>query len=305
MNLQLYLERRQRQVERVLERCLPKSTRPDILNQAMRYSVFSGGKRLRPILAIAACETVGGKVAAVLPFACAVELIHTYSLVHDDLPAMDDDDLRRGKPTSHIKFGEDMAILAGDALLTEAFRIMGEAAAKAGSSQRRALQVLIEVAHAAGARGMVAGQVADMRAENTVVELLAVEWIHIRKTGALIRAAVRAGALLGGARAEQLRRLTRYAELLGLAFQIADDILDVEGSPALGKSAGRDQVRRKATFPAVLGLSASKQRVRELLSDALRELRAFERSAEPLRAIAGYVVGRAGTPDGPEADTSR
>jgi geranylgeranyl diphosphate synthase, type II len=294
VSLEQYLARRQPQVERFLERCIPTAPDCDRLAQAMRYSLFSGGKRIRPILAVAACEAVGGEVKLVLPFAAALELIHTYSLIHDDLPAMDDDALRRGKPTSHIVFGEGMAILAGDALLTEAVRVMAEAAAKAGALQGRALQVLTEVAQAAGARGMVGGQAADIEAENAAINLPTVEMIHIRKTGALIRAAVRAGALLGGASAEQLRRLTRYADALGLAFQIADDILDAEGSTLLtGKTTGRDQARHKATFPSVLGLSAAKERARELLANALRELRVFDERAEPLRAIARFVVGRA------------
>jgi len=230
----------------------------------------------------------------VLPFACALELIHTYSIIHDDLPAMDDDRLRRGKPTSHVIFGEALAILAGDALLTESFRVMGAAAAKRGNHQAHALQVLVEIATAAGARGMVAGQAADMDAENTAFDLPMVEWIHIRKTGALIRAAVRAGAILGGATPEQLRRLTRYGEFLGLAFQVADDVLDAEGTTSVtGKVPRRDQDRRKATFPAVLGLSATKHRAHELLTDALREIRPLGERAEPLRGIARAIVQRA------------
>ena len=297
MNLQQYLARRQQRVERYLERCIRPMNESDRLTQAMHYSVFSGGKRIRPILSIAATEAVGGAVTPLLPFACALELIHTYSLIHDDLPAMDDDDLRRGQPTSHRVFGEGIAILAGDALLTEAFRIMAEATAKPGVLQRRALQVLTEIAHAAGARGMVAGQADDLSAENRPIDLPTVEWIHIRKTGALIRAAVRAGALLGGARADQLQRLTRYADSLGLAFQVADDILDAEGSmDVTGKNSGRDQARHKATFPAVLGLPAAKERARELLANALEELRPFKRPAEPLREIARFAVGRACPP---------
>jgi geranylgeranyl diphosphate synthase type II len=230
----------------------------------------------------------------VLPFACALELIHTYSLIHDDLPAMDDDEMRRGKPANHIVFGEALAVLAGDALLTDAFRIMAEAAARSGLQQARALQALEEIAGAAGSRGMVGGQAADMAAENTMPDLPTVEFIHVRKTGALIRAAVRAGALLSGARVEQLRHLTRYGELVGLAFQLADDILDAEGSPKLtGKNSGRDQERRKATFPAVLGLAETKERAQELLADALRELRTFGPAAEPLREIARFIVARA------------
>ena len=294
VHLSQYLTKRQQQIDRFLERCIPRATHADALIQAMRYTLFSGGKRIRPILALAATEAVGGSATTTLPFACAVELIHTYSLIHDDLPALDNDELRRGKPANHVVFGEAMAILAGDALLTEAFRVMAEAAAKAGAWQGRALQLLIEVAHAAVARGMVAGQAADMSAEGSAVDLPTVELIHIRKTGSLIRAAVRGGALLGGARPEQLRRLTRYGELLGLAFQIVDDIMDAEASTKItGKPPSRDRVRHKATFPAVLGLPAAKERAEELFADTVKELRSFGTRAAPLREIARLIVGRA------------
>jgi geranylgeranyl diphosphate synthase, type II len=294
MNLPRYLAHRQQRVNRYLERCVPASLQPEKLAQSMRYSLLSDGKRIRPVLAIAATEAVGGEVAPVLPFACALEMIHAYSLIHDDLPAMDDDDLRRGKPTNHMVFGEGIAILAGDALLTEAFRIMGEAACRAGARQGAAIEALVEIGKAAGAHGMVGGQVADIDAEGTVPDLPTVEFIHVRKTGALIRAAVRAGALLGGARAQQLRQVTRYGELIGLAFQVADDILDADGSSAqTGKNTGRDEVLHKATFPAVLGLSAAKEHARELLADALQALQPFGPAAEPLAEIARFVVGRA------------
>lgn len=289
-----YLARRRQQIDAHLELCVPQPPQPDRLIEAMRYSLFAGGKRLRPILAMAAAEALSGKTADILPFAAAIELIHTYSLIHDDLPAMDDDALRRGKPTSHVVFGEALAILAGDALLTEAFHIMGEATVNAGVRQRKAAQVLTEVAAAAGPRGMVGGQAADMQAEQMGVDLPIVEFIHVRKTGELIRVSVRAGAILSGARAPQLRRLTRYSEFLGLAFQVADDILDEEGSTRLtGKLAGRDRSRHKATFPAVMGLPAAKERARELLSSAIGELDSFGKAAEPLRQIARLVVARA------------
>jgi geranylgeranyl diphosphate synthase type II len=294
VNLDLYLRRRRQQIDRALERCLPASAAPDRLHEAMRYSLFSEGKRIRPILAVAASEALGAPVAPVLPFACAIELIHTYSLIHDDLPAMDDDDLRRGRPTNHRVFGEGIAILAGDALLTEAFRIMGEASVRRNTDRRCAAQVLTEIAAAAGAHGMVAGQAADLEAEGRSLELPAVEFIHVRKTGALIRAAVRAGALLGAARSAQLRRLTRYAEFFGLAFQIADDLLDAESTTAItGKVTGRDRARHKATFPSVLGLSATRERAAELLDNAIAELRPFGRRARPLSELARFIVGRA------------
>jgi len=301
-DLGAYLERRQRQIDRTLDQLLPASGRGNDLVDAMRYAVFAGGKRIRPILTLAASEAVGGTAAAAMPYACGVELIHAYSLVHDDLPAMDDDDMRRGQPSCHVKFGEALAILAGDALLTEAFATMADAAARRGNDPRRALQAIREIGHAAGVRGMVAGQVADMAAEHQAVDLPAVEMIHIRKTGALIRAAIRAGAIVGGATAEQLRKLTAYADCVGLAFQIADDVLDAEGSTrTTGKRTGRDRERHKATFPSVLGVGASKDRARELLARSLRELRSFDHRAQPLRAIATFIVTRACSGDGGKA----
>lgn len=294
MNLRRYLERRQKQVNSALEQLLPaRSGHPERLFEAMRYSLFAGGKRIRPILLLGACEAVGGDVRAAMPFACAVELIHTYSLIHDDLPAMDDDAMRRGRPTCHRVFGEAMAILAGDALLTEAFRVMAAAAGN-GISARRGLRAMREIAEGAGMHGMVAGQAADLEAEGRTPDLPTVEFIHVRKTGALILASVRAGAILGGARAGELRRLTRYGEFLGLVFQVADDILDAEGSLArTGKMPGGDARRKKATYPAVLGLRGAKERARDLVNEALLALEGLPKKAEPLREIARFVVARA------------
>ncbi len=292
MDLQQYLGKRQQQVEAYLERCLPASAEP--LIEAMRYSLLSGGKRIRPILTLAACEAIGGQTSAVMPFACAVEFIHTYSLIHDDLPAMDDDELRRGKPTNHVVYGEALAILAGDALLTEAFRVMADAALRAKTSAQRSLQVIADISAAAGAKGMVAGQAMDMASENRTVDLPTVELIHIRKTGALIRAAIRAGAIMGGADTKQLRALTRYADYIGLAFQVADDILDAEAHTATtGKTRGRDQARHKATFPSLLGFSAAKERARDLLRQAQQALKPLGPEAQPLHEIANYIVARA------------
>ena len=260
----------------------------------MRYSLFSGGKRIRPILALASGEAVGATVERVLPFACALEMIHTYSLIHDDLPAMDDDDLRRGKPTNHTVFGEGMAILAGDGLLTEAFRVMAEGALRNGQNRAAVLRALREIATAAGATGMVGGQVADLEAESKKPTRARVEYIHTRKTAALIRAAVRAGALVGGARPAQCTRLDRYGAALGLAFQIADDILDVEGSTdKTGKRAGRDAQLHKVTYPAAVGMDNAKRRARELLDEALVALKPLGPPAEPLRQIAAFIVERA------------
>jgi geranylgeranyl diphosphate synthase type II len=297
VNLARYLLQRRRLIERALARYVPlpgaRTATPTLL-KAIRHSLLAGGKRIRPVLALAAAEAVGGDPPRVLPFACALEMLHTYSLVHDDLPAMDDDDLRRGKPTCHVVFGEAVAILAGDALLTEAFRIMADAALADGTHRTAALRAMQEIAEAAGARGMVGGQVADIEAERTEPNLALVEFIHVRKTGALLLASVRAGALLSGASAGALRQLTRYGECLGLAFQIADDILDAASTTHVtGKRTGRDQARHKATFPAVMGLPAAKERASDLLTQALDALAGFGHRAEPLRAIARFVVGRA------------
>lgn len=294
IDAQRYLERQGRRIERALERCLPDDApQASPLIEAMRYSLFGGGKRLRPALVLAAAEAVAGSQQAALPFACAIEMIHTYSLIHDDLPAMDDDSVRRGKPTNHLVFGDALAILAGDGLLTEAFRVMADTIANGGYG-RRAVLAMAELASAAGMHGMVGGQAHDLVAEGQAPDLPTIESIHGRKTGALIVAGVRAGALVGGARVSQLRALTRYGELFGLAFQVADDILDVEAGVAVtGKVQGKDQVRHKMTFPSVLGVPAAKARVRELYDNAIDALAKFPRSADPLRAIARFVVERA------------
>ena len=292
-----YIDAQRARVETALAEYFPlEPAHPHRLTESVRYSLLSGGKRIRPILLLAACEAVGGDTQGALPYGCALEMIHAYSLIHDDLPAMDDDALRRGRPTNHIVFGEGLAILAGDALLTEAFDLLTRSAA-AAPQPRRALRAMHEIAAAAGARGMIGGQAADLAAEGRAPDLATVEFIHVRKTGALILAAVRAGALIGGAPAPALRRLTRYGECLGLAFQIADDILDAEAPTSVtGKEQGRDGVRHKATFPAVLGLPAAKQRARELLEQCMESLRRFDGAADPLRGIARYVVGRACAP---------
>lgn len=295
MNLQRYLEKRSQLVDRALTQVLPKRTAlPRTLDKAMRYSLFSGGKRIRPILALASGEAVGAPIARIMPFACALEMIHSYSLVHDDLPAMDDDDLRRGKPTNHVVFGEAMAILAGDGLLTEAFRVMAEGALRHGQNPAAALRAVQEIAAGAGAIGMVGGQVADLEAEHKKPTRTLVDYIHTRKTAALLRAAVRAGALVGGASPRQFARLDQYGAAIGLAFQVADDILDVEGGTAkTGKRAGRDAELQKVTYPAAVGMAKAKVRARELLKEALMALKSFPVAAEPLREIATFVVERA------------
>ncbi|HSE05414.1 MAG TPA: farnesyl diphosphate synthase, partial [Methylomirabilota bacterium] len=254
-DLGAYMKERADAVDAALERLLPAETlRPETLHKAMRYSVFAGGKRLRPVLVIAGAEAVGGTAERVMPTACAMELIHTYSLVHDDLPAMDNDDFRRGAPTNHKVFGEAMAILAGDALLTLAFRLVADNAADSAALR----DVVLDIADAAGHKGMVAGQVADLEAEGRRVGPEVVDYIHAHKTGALIRTSLRVGAMLCGADAAQLRALSVAGADLGLAFQIVDDVLDVvASSEELGKTAGKDQVQQKATYPAIHGIEAS------------------------------------------------
>lgn len=272
------------------ERLAQENDFPASLHKAMHYSLFAGGKRLRPVLALAACEAVGGGIEAAIDVACALECIHTYSLIHDDLPALDNDALRRGRPTCHIVFGEAVAIMAGDALLTVAFDIMSRSKS---NDAARVLKAVAEVAAAAGSTGMIGGQVVDIESEGREVEFPVLEYIHIHKTGKLILASVRSGAIMAGADESQLAGLTRYGEAAGLAFQIADDILDVEGvSQDLGKGTGGDAAKGKATYPAVIGLEESKKRAAELVELAVAALDAFDEKAEPLRAIARYIVAR-------------
>jgi geranylgeranyl diphosphate synthase type II len=295
VNVAKYLEERRRLVDRALKQQLSAGGAfPRTIDKAMRYSLFSGGKRIRPILALASGEAVGGAIQRVMPFACALEMIHSYSLIHDDLPAMDDDDLRRGKPTNHVVFGEGMAILAGDGLLTEAFRVMSEGALLPGQDRVATLRAIREIAAGAGAAGMVGGQVADLESERKKPTRALVEYIHTRKTGALIRAAVRAGALVGKATERQFARLDHYGAAIGLAFQVADDILDVEGgTEKTGKRAGRDAELQKVTYPAAVGMANAKRKAQELLDESLAALSTLGPSAEPLRRIATFIVERA------------
>ena len=292
--LEVYLQERVKLVETALDHYLPSAaTLPANLHDAMRYSVFAGGKRLRPVLMMAACEAVGGTPRQVLPAACAIEMIHSYSLIHDDLPAMDDDDFRRGKPTNHKVYGEASAILAGDALLTEAFILLSNPEVWTDMPAERRCEVINLFARSAGSRGMVGGQMVDMESEGQTVDLPTLEYIHTRKTGALMLAAIESGAILGGANRQQRRSLCRYGEAVGLAFQIADDILDiVADQQQLGKDVGSDLQRGKATYPALLGLDGARERARELRELAFASLDAFGEPAQPLRAIAGYIVDR-------------
>jgi geranylgeranyl diphosphate synthase, type II len=292
-DLKAYLEARRALVDGALDRVLPaEATVPVTLHRAMRYSVLAPGKRLRPTLVIAGAEAVGGTAEAVLETACALELIHAYSLIHDDLPAMDDDDYRRGRLTSHKVFGDAMAILAGDALLTLAFRLIADNAAR-GADPRLAARVVADVADAAGTDGMVGGQVVDIESEGKDVGPDTLEYIHRHKTAALIRVSLTSGATLAGARAEQVEAIRRAGESLGLAFQIVDDILDVEGSLAeLGKTAGSDVRKQKATYPAYHGLEASRAKARTLIEETKRALTPLGPPAEPIRALADFVFER-------------
>jgi geranylgeranyl diphosphate synthase type II len=290
-DLDAYMKERLAAVDAALDVFLPPETeRPGTLHKAMRYSVFAGGKRLRPILVMAGAEAVGGTAEQVMPTACAMELIHTYSLVHDDLPAMDNDDFRRGVPTNHKVFGEATAILAGDALLTLAFRLVADNLRQANPG---ALEVVVDIADAAGHGGMVAGQVADLEAEGRQVGADTVDYIHAHKTGALIRTSLRVGARLCGATAEQVRALSVAGADLGLAFQIVDDILDVvASSEELGKTAGKDQIQQKATYPAIHGIEASRARARDLIGEADTALAALGPRAAPIRALGRFILER-------------
>ena len=291
LDFDAYMKERLAAVDAALDVFLPPETRrPETLHKAMRYSVFAGGKRLRPILVMAGAEAVGGSAEQVMPTACAMELIHTYSLVHDDLPAMDNDDFRRGVPTNHKVFGEATAILAGDALLTLAFRLVADNVRQTNPS---ALEVVVDIADAAGHDGMVAGQVADLEAEGRQVGAETVDYIHAHKTGALIRTSLRVGARLCGATAEQVHTLSVAGADLGLAFQIVDDILDVvASSEELGKTAGKDQIQQKATYPAIHGLEASRARARALIDEADAALAALGPRAEPIRALGRFILER-------------
>lgn len=290
-DLKQYLEARRRMVEEALEVALPQQDGPETrVVEAMRYSLFAGGKRLRPILCLAASEAVGGDLKAAMPAGCALEMIHTYSLIHDDLPAMDDDDLRRGKPTNHKVFGEAIAILAGDGLLTEAFVLLSD---YNSLLPERAVQVIGVIAEAASYRGMVGGQVVDILSQNKRADLETVQQMHSRKTAALIAAATESGALAGKGSEAQVAALARYGRAIGLAFQIADDILDIEGdTELLGKTTGADEARGKVTYPAAVGLERSRQAANEMVNDALAALEGFDDRANPLRSLANYIITR-------------
>jgi len=292
-DIESYLKQRAAIVGCELERAVAAREGPAArLYEAMRYSLLAGGKRIRPILAMASCEAVGGAIEAALGIACALEMIHTYSIVHDDLPCMDDDDLRRGRPTNHKVYGEAMATLAGDALLTDAFKVLVHRTGS-GIDPALVLETVAELAEAAGSEGMVAGQAMDLLGEGQPLDLAQLEHLHSKKTGALFVAAVRGGARMGGANPAQFGALTDYARALGLAFQVIDDLLDVESTPErMGKRTQKDSERGKATYPSILGVARSRELARQLERRAHHALRTFDERAEPLRRLASFVVER-------------
>jgi geranylgeranyl diphosphate synthase type II len=287
----LWIKRTRALIEKSLRSSVPSATtKPATIHRAMRYSLLAGGKRLRPLLCCAASEACGGTTRGALPAACAVEMIHTYSLIHDDLPCMDDDNLRRGKPTSHVVFGEGMAVLAGDALLTEAFAVLAKAKPRA---RHKAADLVTELARAAGSCGLIAGQVADLEAEGRKPSEPALYFIHAAKTGMLLRASLRLGAMSGGATNAQIAALDRFGFALGLAFQIQDDILDAtQSAERLGKTAGKDAAAGKMTFPALFGLPRSRELAARWTGDAVEALRSFGSRGATLRALADRMLRR-------------
>jgi geranylgeranyl diphosphate synthase type II len=294
MDIKIYLKEKREIIDAFLNKYFSCAVLPEILGKPMAYSLFAGGKRIRPVLALASYEVCGGTAHDIVPFASALELIHTYSLVHDDLPAMDNDDLRRGKPTNHKVFGEGLAILTGDALLTEAFYLLSSHSHQARSIRSSAvLKVIREVAMAAGVHGMVAGQAEDIQAEGMAQDGENLSFIHAHKTGALITVSVRMGAILANAGKRKLASVTRYGENIGLAFQIIDDVLDIRGdSVELGKPTGSDKRKKKLTYPRLYGIEPSIRKAEDLVQGALDALAAFSREADTLREIARYILRR-------------
>lgn len=291
VDIKKYWSARQSRFEKALHRALPAATvKPATIHQAMRYSLFAGGKRLRPILVIAAAETLGGRPDDAMPLACAVECIHTYSLIHDDLPCMDDDDLRRGKPTSHKVYGEGIAVLAGDALLTQAFEL---AAQVPGWKRYKTADVIKEIAQASGSKALIAGQVVDLECEGKKISAQELAYIHRCKTAALIASSLRLGAMSADATAAELKAITQFGQALGLAFQVIDDILDItQTSEQLGKSAGKDLTAEKATYPAILGMDKAKKEATRLTDLARTSLKPLGKKAEILHAISDYMLKR-------------
>ncbi|MEC4984389.1 MAG: polyprenyl synthetase family protein [Oscillatoria sp. PMC 1068.18] len=290
-DLQTYLAEQKQLVEEALERSLPLAY-PEKIYEAMRYSLLAGGKRLRPILCLSTCNLLGGTVEMAMPTACALEMIHTMSLIHDDLPAMDNDDYRRGKLTNHKVYGEDVAILAGDGLLAYAFEYVATETKNVPPQQ--IVQVVAKLGRAVSAAGLVGGQVVDLECEgNSEVSLETLNYIHTHKTGALLETCVVSGAILAGAGTQDLQKLSQYAQNIGLAFQIVDDILDITATQEqLGKTAGKDLVAQKATYPSLWGLEESRVQAKQLIDAANAELADYGEKAEPLRAIANFILNR-------------
>ncbi|HMJ88411.1 MAG TPA: farnesyl diphosphate synthase, partial [Candidatus Acidoferrum sp.] len=284
-------ETRTEQVNRALNKFLPtEKTKPATIHKSMRYSLFAGGKRMRPALCLAAAEACGGKIDDAMPLACAVECIHTYSLIHDDLPSMDNDDFRRGKLTNHKVFGDGIAVLAGDALLTQAFEIIAHAKGWPHYSHR---QLVLELARASGSLQLIAGQVADLEAEGKNISANDLKYIHERKTSALLCCSVRLGGMSANCSAAQLKALTDFGYNVGLAFQIIDDILDItQTSEQLGKTAGKDTVARKATYPSIVGMEKSKKIAQQLTNKAFASLKVFKGKAQALQELAEFLLKR-------------
>jgi len=294
VDIQVYLDTQRNRVDGFLEKVLPSPTiEPAVLYQSMGYSLLAGGKRIRPILVIAAAQAFGYDKDDMLPLAAALECVHTYSLIHDDLPAMDNDDYRRGRLTNHKVYGEGLAILAGDGLLTMAFELCSLEGNGNSFSSEQQLAILRELARGSGHQGMVGGQVMDIQAENQEIDLSHLQRIHAYKTGRLIRAAVRIGGIIGGATSAQLEAITDYADDIGLAFQIADDVLNMVGNrEVLGKDAGTDEKRGKKTYPSFFGVEGARQLGEQGVERAISRLNGFGPSADPLRQIASYIMAR-------------
>ncbi len=281
-------------IDKYLEQYLPqKDNYQHTIYRAMRYSLFAGGKRLRPVITLACADIVGGEIMQAVPFACALEMIHTYSLIHDDLPAMDNDDYRRGKLTNHKTFGEAIAILSGDALLNKAFEVATNESIKNGFDFERALKAISVIANASGTDGMIGGQVVDLEAENNEIQMHELEYMHLHKTGALIIACAKVGAIVGGGLEKEINALEVYAKNIGLAFQVKDDILDIEGnSEKLGKPIGSDINNGKSTFVSLLGMERSRKMVKDLTDEAVESLKIFGDRKEFLVELATYLVDR-------------
>lgn len=293
MEFKQALKERANQVETLLKQYMPKEEGyQKTIIEAMNYSLNAGGKRLRPILAIEACSIVGGNIEDVIPFAVAIEMIHTYSLIHDDLPALDNDDLRRGKKTNHIVFGEDMAILAGDALLNYAFEVMLSNSIDK-KDPNKYLKAISEIAKTSGIYGMIGGQVVDIQSENKEISKEKLDYIHNNKTAAIIVGCMRAGAIIGNATEEQLENITKYAKNIGLSFQIVDDILDIIGDESkLGKKVGSDIENNKSTYPSLIGLEESKKVAYELIEEAKNSIKLIDNNAKFLNKLADYIIDR-------------